>query len=148
MDAKICDWTSPRVLRNLDAVQLLHENMWTAGILIVKNSPRSRLDLNAWISTMSKPWNLFDLPFEIEGMKHRHDQSILSVLIAKNKISMFDLGSGFYSTGIEATTGNLNSENLSLKTIFCSSVQGTKYIIEEIEFLCLLFGCTSFHTIF
>jgi hypothetical protein len=81
--------------------------MWTAGILLVKNSENAKSDLKRWLNAMSKPWNLFELPFETDGLTHRHDQSVLSILIAKGEIRVFDLGKGFYSEGIEATSKNI-----------------------------------------
>jgi hypothetical protein len=109
MKAPIRDWTSRRVLRRMDALQVSANNMWTAGILVVRNSETSRVALQLWLNEMARPANLFDLPFEVDGKQHRHDQSILSILVAQKRIEFFDLGMGFFSDGIEATADCLEN---------------------------------------
>lgn len=104
MEAQIKDWTARRIVNNLRANECSDAAMWTAGILLVKNSEKARRNLKKWSDSMSRPWNLFDLPFEIDSAKHRHDQSTLSILVAKGEIQMLNLGEGFYSEGIEATS--------------------------------------------
>lgn len=104
MLAPIQAWTSMRVIKRLRAVEISANNMWTAGILIVRNSRKSQDSLRIWLNEMANPLNLFDLPFEPDGKKHRHDQSLLSILVAQKRITIFDLGTGFYSDGIEATS--------------------------------------------
>ena len=93
----------------MDAIQISANNMWTAGILVVRNSETSRVALRLWLEEMAQPANLFDLPFEVDGKLHRHDQSILSILVAKKRINLFNLGTGFFSDGIEATSDGLES---------------------------------------
>ena len=107
MDAQIKDWTVARVIDNFQANDCRNSTMWTAGILLVKNSEKAKSDLSRWLDSMSKPWNLFELPFEIGAVKHRHDQSVLSILIAKNEIQVCNLGEGFYSEGLESTSQNI-----------------------------------------
>jgi hypothetical protein len=104
MSAQIGDWTASRVLRKIRSAGVSAESMWTAGILVIKNSATSREFLHRWLEMMSNPANLFDLPFDKDGNRHRHDQSLLSILIAQGKIQVHDLGSGFYSEGIESTS--------------------------------------------
>lgn len=106
MNARIENWTLDRVLNNLSAYEFRDSAMWTAGILVVKNTEIAKDYLNSWLEAMSRPWNLFELPFEPGGAKHRHDQSVLSILIAKGQIQVFNLGEGFYSEGIEATSSS------------------------------------------
>ena len=107
MNAQIKDWTVARIIDSFQANDCRESAMWTAGILLVKNSEKAKSDLVTWLASMSKPWNLFELPFEIGALKHRHDQSVLSILIAKNAIQVFSLGEGFYSEGIESTSLNI-----------------------------------------
>lgn len=104
MAASLGDWTASRVLRRLDATELAPQNMWTAGILIIKNSSMAKSSLTLWLQKMVKPANLFDLPFEKDSNRHRHDQSIFSILIAQKKIEICDLGEGLFSNGLEATS--------------------------------------------
>jgi hypothetical protein len=107
MDAQIKNWTTRRIVNNFQANDCDDAAMWTAGILLVKNSDESKRSLKHWLDSMSKPWNLFDLPFESDGVKHRHDQSVLSILIAKGEMQLLNLGEGFYSEGIEATSNSI-----------------------------------------
>jgi hypothetical protein len=107
MDAQIGDWTAGRIIENLGASELKEYQMWTAGILIIKNTNTARENLTLWSNLMSDPCNLFESPFDPDKSRHRHDQSLLSILIAMNKIKMYNLGPGFYSEGIEATSKNL-----------------------------------------
>lgn len=109
MDAQIKNWTVGRIVDNFRANECRDAAMWTAGILLVKNSKTAKSSLNKWMDAMSKPWNLFDLPFENDGANHRHDQSVLSILIAKGEMQVLSLGEGFYSEGIEATSKNIDS---------------------------------------
>lgn len=104
MNTPIQNWTSMRILKRLRAVEVSAANMWTAGILIVKNSEKSKSFMRLWLSEMAKPASLFELPFEPDGKKHRHDQSLLSILVAQKRIEIFNLGAGFYSEGIESTS--------------------------------------------
>jgi len=109
MDAQIKNWTVGRIVDNFQANEYRDAAMWTAGILLVKNSEKAKSNLKKWLDSMSKPWNLFDLPFENDGAKHRHDQSVLSILIAKGEMQVLSLGEGFYSEGIEATSKSIDS---------------------------------------
>jgi hypothetical protein len=109
MNAQIENWTVSRIVNNFQANDCSGAAMWTAGILLVKNSEKAKSDLMKWSHAMSKPWNLFELPFEAGGVRHRHDQSVLSILIAKNEIQVFNLGGGFYSEGIEATSPSIEA---------------------------------------
>jgi hypothetical protein len=113
MPAPIGDWTAPRILNVLKARENSAESMWTAGILIIKNSEAAKSSLRLWLNVMRQPKNLFDLPFETGGERHRHDQSLFSILIAQKKISVFDLGEGFYSEGIEATSNHIETAWIS-----------------------------------
>lgn len=107
MDAQIKNWTVSRIVDHFQANDCSDAAMWTAGILLVKNSEKAKSDLVKWSHAMSKPWNLFELPLEVGGVTHRHDQSVLSILIAKNEIQVFNLGGGFYSEGIESTSPSI-----------------------------------------
>jgi hypothetical protein len=109
MDAQIKDWTVSRIVGRFQANECSGAAMWTAGILLVKNSEKAKSHLVKWLHAMSKPWNLFELPFEVGGVTHRHDQSVLSILIAKNEIQVFNLGGGFYSEGIESTSPSMEA---------------------------------------
>lgn len=109
MDAQIGSWTVDRIIENFQASELRGADMWTAGILLVKNTEMAKTKLTKWQVAMSKPWNLFELPFESSGGKHRHDQSLFSILIAKGEIDVYNLGEGFYSEGIEATSSSIGS---------------------------------------
>jgi hypothetical protein len=109
MDAQIGDWTVDRIIENFQAGELRDASMWTAGILFVKNTELAKSRLLKWLEAMSKPWNLFELPFEPGGIRHRHDQSLFSILIAKDEIQVYDLGEGFYSQGIEATSPSVEN---------------------------------------
>lgn len=108
MKAEIANWTSPRVLKRFEAKSVSSNPMWTAGLLIIRNSDKTREELKLWQDAMSNPLNLFDLPFENNASRHRHDQSILSILVAQEKVKIYDLGSGFYSEGIESTVDELS----------------------------------------
>jgi hypothetical protein len=107
MDARIGDWTAARIIKSLAAEELKNFSMWTAGILIVKNTKSAAEYLTIWSDIMSNPYDLFESPFDPDKTKHRHDQSLLSILIARGDIRIHDLGAGFYSEGIEATSKNL-----------------------------------------
>ena len=107
MNACIGDWTAARIIKSLAAEELKNCNMWTAGILIVKNTKSSAEYLTMWSEIMSNPYDLFESPFDPDKSKHRHDQSLLSILIARGDVKIHDLGAGFYSEGIEATSKNI-----------------------------------------
>jgi hypothetical protein len=103
---KIVDWSSKRLIKHFynENLDLSTYDMWTAGILLVKNNIYSKNNLETWSKAMENPVLLLEPIFGRDSKIHRHDQSILSILIARDQIPVYDLGRGFYSEGLETTT--------------------------------------------
>jgi len=81
--------------------------------------------LQAWENAMGDPRVLLHPIFKTSSNQHRHDQSILSALIAKSEISCCLINEGFYSQGVESNsehfedswiyTGNISSIETQLR---------------------------------
>ena len=117
INSTIGEWTLPRVLKRLSAGGFRNYPLYTAGILIVKNSELARKYLSVWRDTMNDPRVLMELPFERNSRIHRHDQSVLSILVAKKRIIIEPIGSGFFSNGIESTQSDLKGAWVSTGSI-------------------------------
>ena len=76
--------------------------MWTASAIACKVRDESALrDLQTWIETQENHRLLLDNALHVNN-NHRHDQTILSCLIANKEISITDFGNGFWSSGKES----------------------------------------------
>jgi hypothetical protein len=102
----ISDWASNRSLRKFSITRKMARlfPMWTAGILLVRNSVQAQEDMRNWMFAMSKPTVLLEPLIGRSIKTHRYDQTILSLLIATNVIEVHELNAGFYSDGPESTT--------------------------------------------
>jgi len=106
---KLGNWTSKRAIKLLKiGVILADASLWTAGILVFKKNAESMKFLSIWERGMLNPKVLFEPIRDFRNTRHRHDQVILSYLIANGSIECVDLGSGFYSNGVEGTSSDLS----------------------------------------
>jgi hypothetical protein len=91
---KECEYTKGDVLHELDFTrpEQLDSNQIMATIIIIKNTNKTQQFINTWYETMRK--NNYsmcdDTPSIVSNhnkfIDHRHDQSVFSVLVKKNKI--------------------------------------------------------------
>lgn len=104
-------WISKRAVRILGLTdeQLSNSQLVTAGIVMLKNTIKAREILTIWELTMKNPRLLLHPIINFNGRKHRHDQSILSALIARKDIFCNLAGTGFYSLGIESISDSLEN---------------------------------------
>lgn len=104
----IYDWTSSRCLKlmNLDS-NLHYNNMWTAGILAIKNNNTALQYMSAWNLNMKDPRKLINQVTFNSQKNHRFDQSIFSILVAKGTIDCKELSGGFFSLGQERTVDSI-----------------------------------------
>jgi hypothetical protein len=107
---KLKGWVSNRAIRILKLTdEILTESfLVTAGIVILKNSIKSKESLQVWEKAMKDPRLLLHPVFTRLDNKHLHDQAILSSLIAKNELDCALIQSGFYSLGVESNTESLS----------------------------------------
>lgn len=105
----IKDWTSTRCISRMNLIDsaIINSRMKTAGVIVARESQDNIDNLSVWSREMDDPLKLIDPLFF--GKKHRHDQSVLSLLCSSGKIDSGDLGSGFYSVGPEAISDSLNN---------------------------------------
>jgi hypothetical protein len=105
----IKDWTSTRCISrmNLNNSLILNSRMKTAGVIVARESEENIENLSVWSREMDDPLKLIDPLFC--GKKHRHDQSVLSLLCSAGKVDSGDLGRGFYSMGPESISDSINN---------------------------------------
>jgi len=129
---KLRGWVSNRAIRLLNLTnEILDEApLVTAGIIILRNSEKSKAGLRVWELAMRDPRLLLHPVFTRPGVKHLHDQAILSSLIAKGELDCALVQTGFYSLGVESNTKSLKDSWIYTGDIFPaeSSAQQKKRI--------------------
>jgi hypothetical protein len=106
---KLKGWISTRAYRflEMDLLELEKADLVTAGIAIVRNSEKSKQSLQAWELAMRNPRVLLHPLRDKFGIRHRHDQSILSALIARGRVECSLVRQGFFSQGLESISPSL-----------------------------------------
>jgi hypothetical protein len=95
--------TSRKCLNYFKLSSARNLRMWTASLIVINlESPAARDFVEEWRVLASEPKLLVDPLFDFSA-KHRHDQSILSCMIANSSLKIRDLGSGLLSNGSEST---------------------------------------------
>jgi len=95
--------TSRKCLNYFKLSRARNLRMWTASLVVINlESPAVQDFVEEWRVLASKPKLLVDPLFDFSA-KHRHDQSILSCMIANSSLKIRDLGSGLLSNGSEST---------------------------------------------
>ncbi len=124
----IRDWTSKRCQSrmNLKNSVVLTSRMKTAGVIAAREGEKNIQNLHAWLSEMSDPLKLIDPIFF--GKKHRHDQSILSLLCATGKVYYGNLGDGFYSYGPESISDCVGNSWVHTGSFYPRIKEVKKYI--------------------
>jgi hypothetical protein len=99
-------WISRRASRILELKgdELTKSSLITAGVAIMRNTEISASYLQTWENAMRNPRALLHPILNSSGSQHRHDQSILSALIAKGEINCNLIRRGFFSLGVESTS--------------------------------------------
>lgn len=97
----IQDWTSKECLEEMDpqGIYRLAKIFVASVILLNPDFKHSHTFLLKWMKSMDNRKSLLD-PVSFLGKKHRHDQSIFSLLAAKEIGTVKDLGPGFWGHGI------------------------------------------------
>lgn len=102
-EAEIMHWCSPHleaaytkrdtfVLLGADEPRITHTEQRTAAFVVVKKTPRTERIVRTWMAFSTDARIITDAPNEAgkenypEFIDHRHDQSILSVLLKKERI--------------------------------------------------------------
>ena len=107
------DWISDRCANFFGISSNTNFPMFTAGaILINPQAPTVIRDLVNWQRYLANPRLLLDPIFDFK-LKHRHDQSILSAMIAAGLINVAPLPDGIY---VEAVSVNVDYEASWLRT--------------------------------
>jgi hypothetical protein len=125
---KLKGWVSNRAIGILKLTdEMLNESfLITAGIVILKNSIKSKESLLVWEKAMKDPRLLLHPVFTGRNKKHLHDQAILSSLIAKNELECALIPKGFYSLGVESNTESLSESWIYTGDIFPASSANRK----------------------
>ena len=83
------DWTEPKVIASFPPVESLDNRLIFAGMLLAKNTPQSREFITEWLSYCELPELL--RPETIPGYTkessikwHRHDQSLLNIIVRQH----------------------------------------------------------------
>lgn len=94
-------WTSKKCLKILDPQKIFrHINLFVATIILINpNFKTTRTFLLQWMKLMDNRKSLLD-PIFFLGTRHRHDQSIFSLIAAKEAGVVKDLGPGFWGHGV------------------------------------------------
>ena len=98
---RLIDWTSTKCLENFSLTD--REDLSIVGastVLIDCKNANSEEFLNRWDSALSNYRNLLD-PFWTIRLNHRHDQSILSCLIASSQVQVSFVPPGFFGSGLD-----------------------------------------------
>ncbi len=98
----IYDWTSTQCLTDLDPGLTYRKSyIYVAGIILVNPEFKAtEYFLMQWMAAMDNEQSLLD-PKNSLSRRHRHDQSIFSLLAAKETGIVNDLGPGFWGHGIK-----------------------------------------------
>ena len=103
------DWTSGRCLEAFGLKSNLEHHIFSASaILLDRDNPNCIKAIEKWEEMMQDDRLLLD-PLSSIRLRHRHDQSILSCLVAKHEIDISILPKGFYQSGLE--NGDLKPEH-------------------------------------
>jgi hypothetical protein len=93
-DSRLSDWIEPSVLKELNAEQFKDYPMIQASGILSRNNEELGRILNEWLELCKEP--KFLRPETLDGYKktpgfiwHRHDMSILTILVYKNPNSFF-----------------------------------------------------------
>jgi hypothetical protein len=88
-NSRLLDWIEPSVLEDLDGMSFSELPMIQASGILSKNNPQFKVLLNEWLNLCLEPKYL--RPETLGGYKksdgfiwHRHDMSLLTVLVYKN----------------------------------------------------------------
>ncbi len=101
--------TSATCMSYFDVPSKNEFSMWSASLIGFRKHDKELEDfLYRWKDYCSDPKLLIE-PLSDLTRRHRHDQSILSCLIAKQEFRVSDLGHGFYSKGPENRNTNPNT---------------------------------------
>jgi len=95
--ASIGAWTNDATLRYFNVqpeAQILQESQVEAGCLIIKKCPESERIIQAWLDIATNHPALFSDDYNLETLRsefidHRHDQSILTLLLRLNNLKAF-----------------------------------------------------------
>ena len=105
MEHKEKTWTKMDTIIELGGEDLLDTGQLTACCFLLKKNDKTKKIINDWFEASVNKRNLIDDTISISKndetfMEHRYDQSILSIIVKKNKIELFDDHTWkFYSHG-------------------------------------------------
>jgi hypothetical protein len=100
---KELNWTKSDLIEHFNAHHLINKKQIQATFFFLKNTPNARSMVSSWLNTARKDnyHYLDDSDSILKNFKgfveHRHDQSILSLLVKKNKFTIIDCDFLFYS---------------------------------------------------
>ncbi len=98
---KLKDWTSPRCLKLYSIDDNSCDRIYSASaIFLDKQSKIAISALKMWEVAIQDYRQLLD-PFWSVKLNHRHDQSIISCMIASERIKVGSLPLGFYQGGVD-----------------------------------------------
>ncbi len=98
-DDDLVYWTSKRCLKYFGIRNNQNDKIFYAGSILLDLHNRRSFDfLDTWEKHLLKDRLLLD-PFWSFSLNHRHDQSILSCLVAVSEVQVALLPSGFFQTG-------------------------------------------------
>ena len=105
----LSDWCSTRCLRRFSLLGEGPSKIFSASVVLVdsQNSRANEL-LEVWDDSLRDYRMILDPVFTFKT-NHRHDQSVLSCLIATSKVRTSKFTQGFYQTGVD--NGNLTVES-------------------------------------
>lgn len=97
----IADWTSARCLRRFKISRSDPSPIFSASAVLIDSQNNQALGfLDAWENALNDYRNILDPVFTLKT-NHRHDQSVLSCLIATCRVSTSRFAHGFYQTGVD-----------------------------------------------
>jgi len=108
------DWTSPRCLKIHNIGKLSLDKIYSASAIFIDIQSKDAISaLVMWDEAIQDPKQLLD-PFWSVKLNHRHDQSIISCLVASERIKVGALPLGFYQGGVD--NGSVTTSNSWMAT--------------------------------
>ncbi len=106
---RLSDWTSARCLRMFKISSTDSNPIFSASAVLIDSQNNLALSfLDAWESALRDYRKILDPVFTFKT-NHRHDQSVLSCLLATSRVRTSNFAHGFYQTGVD--NGNLTSDS-------------------------------------
>jgi hypothetical protein len=147
-------WSKEDILFSFNASEVVREsNQFNANAMVIRNSPKMRRFIDAWVDCVSN-WHMLSdensiIPNGISFSENRHDQSILGLLVKQFLSNETIIGPPVRSFQDGATLHSFQLDDTNLELVSCpfdafqESIVKVKIDFEKIQYSKYLLSCVD-----